>query len=292
MLLRSTHPSVAALRWAALSLACAAACGGDDSAVDGAADVPGDVPADDGAGESLDDGGTDDAPAACDSCHGAGGNPNPPPGLDGAFERSARGVGAHAVHLAESTWHLGVRCQHCHVVPATVDAAGHIDDARPADVTFSGLATSRMDASWDGTSCNVYCHGGAMRIAPRISGPWTGAGGTTCTSCHDQPPGAPHPPATDCSRCHLDVAAADGSIGRPLLHIDSVVAAPHGAHLVHLGGNGGTDFPCTTCHPDGRAYHGPLRDGGTLDSTTVCDPCHAAGTVDAAAWRGYDPYTP
>ncbi|MBI5500462.1 MAG: hypothetical protein HY907_09475 [Deltaproteobacteria bacterium] len=68
------------------------------------------------------------------------------------------------------------------------------------------------------------------------------------------------------------------------LHIDSIVAAPHGAHLRHLGGAGGLDLPCTTCHPDG-GVHGPLRDGEPLETTSVCDPCHPAGSVDAAAWR-------
>ena len=159
-------------------------------------------------------------------------------------------------------------------------------------MTFSGLAAVGVAPSWDGASCEVYCHGGAMRIDPRRSGPWTADAGTDCTACHGRPPGDPHPTATDCGRCHIDVAAEDGSIARPAEHVDSVVGAPHGAHLVHLGGAGGSDHPCNTCHPDGRAYHGPLRDGGTLESTTVCDPCHAAGTVDADGWRSYDPYLP
>ena len=271
---------------------------GDDSTPSGDADVPADeasdVPPEDSADvdalDALDDGA--DAEASCGTCHGRDDRPNPPPDLAGETAQTARGVGAHEAHLATSDWRAAVHCSHCHTVPEGVDAPGHIDAARPADVVFSGLAARGVDPQRDGERCTVYCHGGAMRIDPRESGAWTATDGTACTSCHGLPPAAPHPPASDCGRCHLVVADETGAIVEPLFHIDSVIAAPHGAHLVHLGGNDGSDFPCTTCHPDGEAYHGPLRDGRTLEETTVCDPCHAAGSVDAAAWRGYDPYPP
>ena len=265
------------------------ACGDDGSTRD--ADVP-----DEAGGDETDDVAADedaevadDAGEACDTCHGAAGQFAPPPDLAGAADRSARGVGAHAAHLAASDWHATVRCTHCHPVPDRVAAPGHIDSARPADVVFTGLAAAAaVTTDWDGAACTVYCHGAAMRVSPRRSPDWTGAAGTSCTSCHDLPPASPHPAATDCGRCHLVVANAAGTIVRAALHIDSVVAAPHGAHLVHLGGAGGDDLPCNTCHPDG-AYHGPLRDGRTLEDTTVCDPCHVPGTYDAAAWRDYLP---
>jgi len=262
---------------------------------DDAANLDADGPADTAEAVAEDGGGdadavdVGDAGEACDTCHGAAGQPAPPPDLAGGTDRTARGVGAHAAHLAASDRHATVRCSHCHPVPDRIDAPGHIDEARPADVVFSGLAAAAgVTTVWDGTACTVYCHGGAMRFSPHRSPAWTGADGTTCTSCHDLPPGASHPAATDCGRCHLQVADAAGAIVFAALHIDSIIAAPHGAHLVHLGGADGDDLPCNTCHPDG-AYHGPLRDGGTLEDTTVCDPCHAPGTYDAAAWRGYVP---
>jgi predicted CxxxxCH...CXXCH cytochrome family protein len=268
-------------------VAAAPGCGDDVSDPDADASADGEAEAEANDADEVGDAG--DAGEACDTCHGGAGQPAPPPDLAGGTDRTARGVGAHAAHLAASDWRAAVRCTHCHPVPDRVDAPGHIDATRPADVAFSGLAAAAgVTTVWDGAACTVYCHGGAMRFAPRRSPAWTALDGTSCISCHDLPPGAPHPAATDCGRCHLQVADAAGAIVRASLHIDSVVAAPRGAHLVHLGGAGGDDLPCNTCHPDG-AYHGPLRDGGTLEATTVCDPCHVPGTYDAAAWREYLP---
>lgn len=269
------------------------ACDGADGPADGVDDAADALVETDAGGDAGDgDGSGDDAGGApCEDCHGGGGHANPPRAVDGAAERSARGVGAHEAHLAASDWRAPVRCAHCHRVPTGPDDVGHIDATRPADVTFSGLAAAAgAAADWDGASCAVYCHGAAMRVERRRSGAWTGSGGTTCTDCHGQPPGGPHPPAPDCGRCHLDVATPEGSIARPSQHIDSIVGAPHGAHIVHLGGalpsGPGADLPCDTCHPPG-AYHGALRDGRTLEETTVCDPCHAPGTRTPSDWRDF-----
>jgi predicted CxxxxCH...CXXCH cytochrome family protein len=267
-----------------------AACGPED-----------DEPSDDGGGDVRDqvddtrdaDDVDDAGPARCELCHGGDGHFQPPRAVDGAVDRSARGVGAHAAHLRESAWHTPLRCAYCHVVPLLVEDPGHVDRSRPADVTFSGLAAALVGtaAEWDGATCNVYCHGGALRVAPRRSGTWTGLDGTICNGCHGWPPGGGHPRATDCARCHLDVIGDDGAIARPALHIDSIVGAPHGAHIVHLGGSlptgPGIDLPCISCHPDGEAYHGPLRDGRTLEETTVCDPCHVPGTRVPSDWRDF-----
>jgi predicted CxxxxCH...CXXCH cytochrome family protein len=258
---------------------------------------PGDGAApDDGGGDlQVDAGDTDDAddagPTLCELCHGGAGVSYPPRAVDGAVERTARGVGAHEPHMVDAAWRAPVRCAHCHPVPLRVEDPAHVDRARPADVVFTGLASAAgVTTDWDGASCNVYCHGAALRVAPRRSADWTAPGRTSCTSCHGQPPDFPHPRATDCARCHLDVAAADGSIARPALHIDSIVAAPHGAHIVHLGGplptGPGIDLPCISCHPP-DVYHGPLRDGRTLEDTTVCDVCHEPGTRTPSDWRDF-----
>jgi hypothetical protein len=265
----------------------------DDSAVDHDADASAEDAREDGDGEGTEDSAGEDAAgdgdggAACGACHGTPEHPNPPPDLSGASGTTSPGVGAHERHLAESTRHAAVRCTHCHPVPGTVDAAGHVDAERPADVVFSGLAARDCTPRRSGGTCTVYCHGAAMRVAPRDSAAWTTTGTSPCGSCHDLPPAAPHPAAGDCGRCHLEVADESGAIVEGAKHIDSILAAPHGAHIVHLGGDGGPEYACTECHPDGHAYHGPLRDGRTLEDTTVCDPCHAAGTVGPEAWRGY-----
>lgn len=218
----------------------------------------------------------------CGSCHGTADQPAPPPGVGG--DPTAPGVGAHAAHMADSTWRSPVRCTHCHVVPEHEDDEGHVDDQRPADVVFSGLAGVGCEPERlpDG-SCAVYCHGAGMRTETFASPPWSSTG-LSCGGCHQLPPPSPHPADDGCSRCHLEVIDEQGEIAHVSKHIDSVIQAPKGAHLVHLGGAGGPSLSCSTCH-DGWNYHGPLKDGAFLDETTICVDCHEDGTVDKATWH-------
>jgi predicted CxxxxCH...CXXCH cytochrome family protein len=236
--------------------------------------------------DSGDAGGGEELAMECWSCHGQSGRANPPPDVSGSLDRADPGVGAHEVHLSESDWHATVRCQHCHPVPERGDAPGHIDEQRPADVVFSGLAGAGTDPRREAGSCMVYCHGGALRGDPRWSSEWTSTQAAGCDSCHGLPPGSPHPSSVDCGTCHLEVADASGGIVRASFHIDSVLQAPKHAHLVHLGGAGGRRWDCTSCH-QGVLYHGPLKDGKYLEETTICEACHPGGTFGAAQWRGY-----
>ena len=268
----------------AAGLLLLAACS-DETSIDSGTDAS---QAQDDTADGVTDPGTSDLGGACGGCHGDGENHNPPPNVDGETDRGARGVGAHAQHMNESNWHLSVRCSHCHTVPEEVADTGHVDDERPADVVLSGLATSRsLSAEWDGSTCTVYCHGAALGVSQNTSPAWTSTEPLGCDGCHGSPPSAPHPVATDCDRCHLDVVDEDGNIAIDYFHIDSVLQAPHGAHLVHLGGAGGEDFACSTCHV-GDNVHGPLNDGQALEDTTICDGCHVLGTTDPLSWRSYD----
>lgn len=223
------------------------------------------------------------APPSCWGCHGRPDHPAPPPDTEGETDETAPGVGAHQAHLQESGWRAPVRCVHCHPVPDRVDAAGHLDTERPADVVFSGLAQAGVAARRERDSCLVSCHGGALH-APRRSPAWTSSTPAGCTSCHGQPPAAPHPQAEDCGACHLEVVDLDGSIVHDALHVDAILQAPGEGHLVHLGGAGGQRYACSECH-QGTDYHGPLRDGAPLEETGLCDGCHPPGTMDAASWR-------
>lgn len=152
------------------------------------------------------DGKVDREPLACDACHGKGADGAPPPGLLGAT--ASPSVGAHARHLDASLpdriGHIA-RCDQCHSVPASVDAAGHLDASAPADVTL------RTDESYDvaSKSCVVGCHW------DRTPGPrWDDTSGLprACDACHGMPPvktrkGTPHPPAAPslsvCVTCHV-----------------------------------------------------------------------------------------
>ena len=231
---------------------------------------------------------------ACGSCHGSPDDPTPPPDLSGADDPAAPGVGAHAAHVAAEATHAQVRCKHCHVVPEDVDAPGHRDDARPADVNPAGLALALgASGAYEGGRCAVYCHGSALRIDPVDSPAWTSGQPIACDGCHGQPPAAPHPQTSDCHACHLEVIDEGGAIIRPLFHGDSILQAPHGAHMAHLGWSEGPRLSCDSCHPvvEGVVHvHGPLKDDQDLAKTTICLDCHAEGAVNQEDWHVYSPF--
>lgn len=141
----------------------------------------------------------------CDGCHGSAGSPAPPFDLAGNQHITALGVGAHQAHLVgASRLAAPVPCATCHVVPATIDAPGHIDTPAPAEVT-AGLGWDRGAQ----TCASSYCHGDARPV-------WTSRGQVSCGSCHGVPPtSAPHTPAmtlTSCAACHPGTIDAQGTI--------------------------------------------------------------------------------
>lgn len=88
-------------------------------------------------------------PEACNVCHGNAAHSHPPEDLSGNTSTSALGVGAHEKHMAI------FRCTHCHVVPDSVAAPGHIDEP-PAEV--------HPQWGWDRSkgTCATSCHGGRL----------------------------------------------------------------------------------------------------------------------------------
>jgi predicted CxxxxCH...CXXCH cytochrome family protein len=290
---------------AMMGLVMVVGCAGDEGGA-GAGDVPVEATSDAQVADSLvDDAGVEVEPAtpdvdepevtpACGSCHGTLDDPTPPPDLSGAVDPAASGVGAHAAHVAAASTHAPVRCKHCHVVPEDIDALGHRDDARPADVTHAGLAVAAgASGEYIDGHCAVYCHGSALRIDPVDSPAWTSTEVLGCEGCHGQPPAAPHPQASDCQACHLEVIDEGGAIIRPAFHGDSILQAPHGAHTAHLGWSEGPRLACESCHPvvEGVVHvHGPLKDDQDLAHTTICLDCHAEGEVSPEEWHAYSSF--
>jgi predicted CxxxxCH...CXXCH cytochrome family protein len=141
--------------------------------------------------------------AGCDGCHGRAGDPAPPRDLDGNEYTTALGVGAHQAHLVGPSRLRGpIACATCHQVPATVDAPGHLDSARPAEVN-AAIGWSRSSAT-----CGTWCHGPATPV-------WTEQGGASCGTCHGIPPATPaHATATSlasCAGCHSRVIDTFGN---------------------------------------------------------------------------------
>ncbi|MBN1611953.1 MAG: CxxxxCH/CxxCH domain-containing protein, partial [Polyangiaceae bacterium] len=148
----------------------------------------------------------------CSSCHGTSQSPAPPPDTSGNTSVSAPGVGAHQAHLGGGTSSRPVACSECHVVPATIDAPGHIDDWGRVQPDFLGPVGTMLGAtpSYDpatGTCSGTYCHE-PVDPTSSISPEWTSsAGPLACTSCHGLPPASPHTDDTRCFLCHSDVDA-------------------------------------------------------------------------------------
>jgi predicted CxxxxCH...CXXCH cytochrome family protein len=113
--------------------------------------------------------------AGCSGCHCDASSPAP-------------NTGAHRVHLAvPSGLRDPIPCSTCHVVPATVDAPGHLDPA-PADV-LAGACTACHGSSppaW--TQTNVVACGTCHAVPPPTTIHATATSLATCTTCHPYGP--------------------------------------------------------------------------------------------------------
>lgn len=172
-------------------------------------------------------------PEACNTCHGNLLNPAPPRDLNNNFSTSARGVGAHQVHVRGGEFSVGFDCNECHIKPATLRDSGHLDGSNGAEVIFQDSSLARhktpsgigeyivpnpVYSSNDVTCSNTYCHGyfrnGNINNSPR----WTVVDGSqaACGTCHGLPPSGTHPSvsSTSCANaCHNDVVGLrDGKL--------------------------------------------------------------------------------
>lgn len=184
-------------------------------------------------------------PEACSTCHGSGINFAPPRDLAGHTETSFTGVGAHQVHLNDTTYTTSFDrdCDLCHIKPTEFDDPTHIDGNLPAEVHFGLFATdsSALNSSWDHTTAtcnNVYCHG-AFKFRKEDAGVnswifsdsvitgnnpamiWNQVDGSqdACGTCHGLPPTG-HLAQTTCNGCHPRVVNDKFEIIDKSLHIN------------------------------------------------------------------------
>lgn len=169
-------------------------------------------------------------PTDCTSCHGSDG-PAPPSDVAGNTETTFPGVGAHQTHVLGTSTSRAVPCGECHAVPVQATEAGHWDTFLPAEVLFSGVATSYgAPIEYDEGSCeNSYCHGAVFFDGRKSGGTntaptWTTVDGSeaACGSCHGLPPPIGHPQSTDCASCHLNVRPDNVSFYDPTLHVNGI----------------------------------------------------------------------
>lgn len=157
-----------------------------------------------------------DGSGTCAACHGRDGDPWP---LDATHQRH---------HTTALTSPIG--CGECHEVPATVLAAGHLDDRGAADVRLGSRASLRgaRPSYADRTCARVACHGEGVtgRVDARVT--WGAPGPLGCNGCHDVPPPYPHSVATGCevATCH------GGSFER----VDGALQALPAGRATHIDG--------------------------------------------------------
>lgn len=171
-----------------------------------------------------------DVPSNCTSCHGDE-NAAPPRDVSGNSATSFAGVGAHQTHVLGTDTSRAVRCEECHALVENVNEVGHFDTPLPAELSFSGVATSygATPIYAEGRCENSYCHGADFEDERLSGGPltepsWTTVDGTqaACGTCHSLPPPLGHVQIDDCSSCHRNVRPDDRSFYDPNLHVNGV----------------------------------------------------------------------
>ena len=217
-----------------------------------------------------------DVAQGCAGCHGGdNGNAAPPRDLNGNHGTAAMTVGAHQSHLGASVLRGPIACTECHIVPADLNAPGHLD-AAPADLTFGGLATGSgaLAPTFDpatGRCANVYCHGATMTGGTNVMPVWNVVDGSqmACGTCHGNPPPAPHPDRPDCNTCHERTVGATGQL--------LVADGEHMDGQVELNGNA-----CNACHGSATNAAPPVNLAGASDTNSVGVGAHQSHLVGGA----------
>jgi hypothetical protein len=189
-------------------------------------------------------------PEACNTCHGDFSNPSliaPPKDLKGNSDTKIASVGAHSTHLLNAKITNLSKCSDCHTVPASVYAAGHLDNNGKAEVVLTAVYSKYQNGNgtYDFTSnkcSNTYCHGNFSfpqsssqypfaYTADKIEGSnfqpvWNKVDNTqaACGTCHGLPPKGHMAAALNtCVTCHPGVVDQYGKIIDKTKHMDGKI---------------------------------------------------------------------
>ncbi len=191
-------------------------------------------------------------PKACNTCHGSFTDSTliaPPQALNDDTVTTYKGVGAHSVHLFANLSAKQVQCIACHTVPATFDAAGHLDNTagaelvwgdiaddstnKPGGFSASGTPVVPVPAYAAGSCSNVYCHGYFKNGNKTNTVSWTGGSSqAACGTCHgirvgNPRPGGNHVTMQSCGGCHSNVGKMVVTGTDTTYVIDSTQASKH-----------------------------------------------------------------
>lgn len=148
----------------------------------------------------------------CEKCHGSAESIVPDNGFkDTSGNVGSQFAGTHKSHLLGiHNYREPLQCTECHIKPATVNDAGHMNGL-PANLTWGTISigavttgaptfTPSFDSGGTRACSNTYCHtqGGAKQTPV-----WGDLGyGLSCGNCHGNPPSYPHPTGPSASNCH------------------------------------------------------------------------------------------
>ncbi|MHC4686922.1 MAG: CxxxxCH/CxxCH domain c-type cytochrome, partial [Planctomycetota bacterium] len=200
----------------------------------------------------------------CSLCHGMAASKTDGRDTAGNTANTDPQVGAHVAHLDSTrNYSLDIQCDECHTEPSgagygdQVNAAGHNDDALPAEVPLNGTlanaenGTPSYSGAPGGTCSTTYCHDGTLFLrgystnaqieyeTPDWNTPIMNGNSTDCDNCHGYPPAGAHPsPANDCKTCHNHINATHDGF------------EPQGTPGFELHVNGILDVQadCNSCH--------------------------------------------
>jgi predicted CxxxxCH...CXXCH cytochrome family protein len=221
----------------------------------------------------------------------------------------------HVSHIsnAHGLRGTGIACTECHTYPATVNQAGHIDTALPAEVPMAGsLATANnhvpVYSNDANRTCNgTYCH---ETVPPNWNATVLNGTFADCSKCHALPPatsshnGVTIP--TDfsglsvCASCHKAVQASPSNYSNVFtdiaLHIDGKVSVDClGCHSQQKGSRKAVvgDFASQSHHVQGAELplssahcykcHWEANSDGTINTTYHTQV--TGKSVDLVAWN-------
>jgi hypothetical protein len=199
-------------------------------------------------------------PENCTTCHG-GANAAPPKDLENNTSTTARGVGAHQVHLVgpRDLSSVIITCSDCHHVPAAVYDQGHLDSPPPAGVMINnplakipsgGLTPTPTYDYATGKCSNMFCHG-TWRL-PKLGTDYSFVfqdSATAMTGGSFAPVWNGGSSQADCGTCHSSVATEGPSIV-PVGHNYSAISGCAGCHAGVVDGTGKIIDP--TKHINGK----------------------------------------
>lgn len=181
----------------------------------------------------------ENGPENCYTCHGDKNNLNfaPPRDLSDNSNSNFVGVGAHQVHLVNTTISKNVDCNSCHIVPEKLNDENHLGNDNKAEIIFSNLNPTNANYNSTDASCsNTYCHGNFNNGNKSNIVKWTdGVSAVQCGSCHGDitksdlsekslpknlSNGGFHPNEKNCVSCHKTVIDSNYNIINKLKHIN------------------------------------------------------------------------